>query len=113
MALWMTVSLAERAVPAHCPEHDALPAAMMSHADAHAGHGGMDAGEHAKGGAHHCTCLEQCDCTALPLASSSPRDVVPPAVRIARAPVVAPERAAAHPDTRLPFATAPPLASRA
>jgi hypothetical protein len=43
--------------------------------------------------------------------SAIARDPVPAAVRAVRAPERAPEIGVARADTRLPFATAPPLAS--
>ena len=107
MALWMSVSLAERAVPSHCPEHDPLGAAMAQHAPAHADM--VADGRH--GGAHHCCCLEQCDCTAMPMPSAIARDPIPAALRAMRTPERTPEIGVARADTRLPFATAPPLAS--
>ena len=109
MALWMSVSLAERAVPAHCPEHDLLGAAL---AQVEYTHAGMDAAHHG-GHSHHCCCLEQCDCCAMPAPSSIARDPIPATVRESAVRRVESAHADAHPDVRLPFATAPPLASRA
>lgn len=107
MALWMSVSLAERTVPTHCPEHDPVGAAIAGMHE----HAGMDAVPH-HDGAHHCCCLEQCDCTLVAPPAALVRDPVPAAVRADAAPRVAPAFAAAHPDVQLPYPTAPPLASR-
>jgi len=105
LALWMSVSLAERVAPAHCPEHDPFGAAM----DAMAHHGG---GSHGPAGARHpCCCLEECCAAAAMLTpavvarqieSAAPRGprVMDPPDR------VPPE----HPGTRLPFANGPPHA---
>ena len=100
MALWMAVSVAEHAVPGHCPEHDPEAAAMAGMAS-HA----MDPG-HA---AHHCCCLETCGCASAMVAPPPtttalavvPPSHVPPALPRANA-------APARTDTRLPFANGPP-----
>ncbi|HUO52888.1 MAG TPA: hypothetical protein VMT93_10240, partial [Gemmatimonadaceae bacterium] len=103
-ALWMSVSVAERTVPAHCPEHDPLAAAMATMA--HHGPGG-----HAPGGGHHCTCLEDCcGAAAMLVPAAGVRHDVPLPLLAAPPAVDRGEPAPARSGTRLPFANGPPHA---
>jgi hypothetical protein len=109
LALWLSVSLVERAVPVPCALHDGAAApATMAHHGAHE----HDAGGHdSHDGTHQCRCLEQCAASAaLALPGESPRaPIAPVATRDERrtpTTLVAPART----DSRLPFANGPPHA---
>jgi len=109
LALWLSVSLVERAVPVPCALHDgaAAPAAMAHHGAHEHDAGGHDSHD----GTHQCRCLEQCAAaTAFALPGDPPRAPLASVVadgathRASRA--IAPARV----DTRLPFANGPPHA---
>jgi len=112
LALWLSVSLVERAVPVRCALHDGVAAPTMAHhgeqGDAAGGHGSHDSSHDSS---HQCRCLEQCTASAafaLPgTAPRAPMEAIAArgAVRAAAA-SIAPVRT----GTRLPFANGPPHA---
>jgi len=114
LALWLSVSIAERIVPDHCAQHDPVGAAIDAMAHGMAG-AAMDAPHHGTGapGAahHHCTCLEEC-CAAAPalLARAGAAAFIPAAARTLAPAAGALRIPDARPDTRLPFANGPPHA---
>jgi hypothetical protein len=108
IALWLSVSLVERAVPVRCVLHDGVAAPTT----AHHGEQGHTAGGHGShDGSHQCRCLEQCAASAAfalpgnalraPAAFIAERDEP-----LAGRTIVAPART----GTRLPFANGPPHA---
>jgi len=108
IALWLFVSLVERAVPVRCALHDGVAAPAMAH---HGEHGDAAGGHGSHDGSHQCRCLEQCTASAafaLPgTAPRAPMEAIAArgAVRAASAGI-----APARTDTRLPFANGPPHA---
>ena len=113
LTLWLSVSLAERAVLDHCPPHDPLGAAMAAAAHQTGMHGGAD--EHrSPGKPHQCSCLERCCGAAAMVLPHAAVRVPEAAVVHAVLPTPAPDAAApARVDTRLPFANGFPPARAA